>query len=1070
MPKIKRSPTVNILLIHSNTDEDKKYVEQIRKRLHILKRSKPIDIQDVNEVSFGKDVPKEIEQMSQDAHIILILLSSDLLANSYSPSQKDLYYYDIAAQSVECHTDKVILPILLRDVDIDAITFLECVDPSIYSRKPISHYANTDKVYTEIKQNIEDAIDEVRDHQSGDALFKRFSFSALSEGFVEIVGQSHPHLLNNIQKVLHNIEPMIQKIGVKIEKETGYFLTHLNDIRAIWLYGLLIKNSAKPSVKWESNLSAPELYTLYLASCLFPIGLYEAETSLTNGNNEKTAVTTRHYTEKSYNYIMKNWQELGIYPSYAEPIARLIKAIGLKDLDARFTKDYHVDFHTSLCLPFLARLLQLAHLLDIANILPNTLLGTQHLPHIDKSKERWLKDTAKKSLMAPKSRGDVILLRRQCEDQNIYNALTSYAKELQNQINRSLKTVAPLDKEFPIKAVINAIQPSNFPAHNIGFTLDEENIFEAFIGERLYSNKFVALREVLQNAIDACNHRQKIEPFYRPKITVCLDKDQLIVMDNGLGMDADIVEHYFAKLGRSYYIHGNGKKIFNNAIAQFGVGVFSYFLIADSFYVETRKTGHPSLSFRVDKDPNIHFYFYNDAFHVQDGTKISLQLKEELEDVLDFEELVYLVKHYVPYPNIEIVVKQADKQVNIQKEAFHLSYEKDVLPLLKILGKRYQEQFHLIKAPIKNTDFEGQIGLVIAEEGHKKMKDYLAIYDYLEPEFTTENPVLVAQKGILVTEKVDFTFFKTLIGSLNLIKGFPLRMHRNELNNKQHLVNILNRFQAKVIEQLFDHWGDLSAKAKAKNTETLYSYINYRYGIFSKPHNTVLRKAICKHFYITVVDDKQYHYVAYEDLPKFFEQLIPINTKHYKGDLRVLAKNYNSALLLTTYDHLIVELLSLDYEGRVVVNEGQSYGVFHLQQQQTAMHLVKHKNKRISFCVPFEQTQYLTTHIIGAPYSLFNVEHPIVQWYIKHQKYVAKDRLLKQYFEQFFSLLDKISGQTEELSAQLTLKVLQSLNGILKKINQATTESKHRNIKGTAFLLSTADFPLWMTQEIIVDA
>jgi len=300
-----------------------------------------------------------------------------------------------------------------------------------------------------------------------------------------------------------------------------------------------------------------------------------------------------------------------------------------------------------------------------------------------------------------------------------------------------------------------------------------------------------------------------------------------------------------------------------------------------------------------------------------------------------------------------------------------------------------------------------------------------------------------------------------------LKKGFPLRIHRNELNNQQHLIGILNHFQAKVIECLFDHWGDLSDKAKAKNTDALYSYINYRYGTFAKGRNERLKKAISDHFYVTVVDEDKFIYIKYAELPKHFNQLIPINTNYYKGDLRDLAKKYESPLLLMSYDHLIAELLSQDYRATAVTDETHAYGVFDLQEKKVELYPLKHKGGLLSFCVPFEQTAHLTTHIIGTPYSIFNCQHPIITWYLKQQQYLKKGRLLHQYFEQFFDILCKMNREYTGTSAQLRQNVLSELNAILKKINRQTARDKNPKIKATTFQLTAADFPAWMGAEIL---
>ena len=72
------------------------------------------------------------------------------------------------------------------------------------------------------------------------------------------------------------------------------------------------------------------------------------------------------------------------------------------------------------------------------------------------------------------------------------------------------------------------------------------------MGEGLYGDPLVALRELLQNSVDAVRYRESLEKRegngYRPTIEVSLTNDELIVEDNGIGMDEEIFKNYFMKV------------------------------------------------------------------------------------------------------------------------------------------------------------------------------------------------------------------------------------------------------------------------------------------------------------------------------------------------------------------------------------------------------------------------------------------------------------------------------------------------------------------------------------------
>jgi len=92
---------------------------------------------------------------------------------------------------------------------------------------------------------------------------------------------------------------------------------------------------------------------------------------------------------------------------------------------------------------------------------------------------------------------------------------------------------------------------------NLRFSLDYQRVLELLMGERLYGNPVLALRELLQNAFDAVRVRAAMESkgneLFKPEVTVTLEGNRLIVEDNGCGMDDEIVRKYFMQVGRSYY-------------------------------------------------------------------------------------------------------------------------------------------------------------------------------------------------------------------------------------------------------------------------------------------------------------------------------------------------------------------------------------------------------------------------------------------------------------------------------------------------------------------------------------
>lgn len=139
--------------------------------------------------------------------------------------------------------------------------------------------------------------------------------------------------------------------------------------------------------------------------------------------------------------------------------------------------------------------------------------------------------------------------------------------------------------------------------HNTKFSLSKKQIIDLLMGTKLYGKPEVALRELIQNSIDACNLHNKLSLFWKveyvPKIKVPLIKkdnnDYLTVSDNGIGMNQHIIDNYYTNVGCSYYTSREFGKLMSSCresfvpISRFGIGILSCFMVCDSMAVSTRR-------------------------------------------------------------------------------------------------------------------------------------------------------------------------------------------------------------------------------------------------------------------------------------------------------------------------------------------------------------------------------------------------------------------------------------------------------------------------------------------------
>ncbi len=214
----------------------------------------------------------------------------------------------------------------------------------------------------------------------------------------------------------------------------------------------------------------------------------------------------------------------------------------------------------------------------------------------------------------------------------------------------------------------------------------ETRKFDAEVGKvlnlmihSLYTNKEIFMREIISNASDACDKLRylaisnseliKDDPNF--KITVKLDKEkrELIISDNGIGMDKDdLINHLgtIAKSGTQGFaqaLTGDAKKD-TSLIGQFGVGFYSSYMVADSVRVVSRKAGQDK-SYIWTSD-GLGQYCVEEGQKDYRGTDVIMRIKDQEDDYLDHFRLKHIIKTYSDHISIPIYFIQDDieNQVN----------------------------------------------------------------------------------------------------------------------------------------------------------------------------------------------------------------------------------------------------------------------------------------------------------------------------------------------------------------------------------------------------------------------
>jgi hypothetical protein len=224
-----------------------------------------------------------------------------------------------------------------------------------------------------------------------------------------------------------------------------------------------------------------------------------------------------------------------------------------------------------------------------------------------------------------------IQVKIRCRDPELHRALKHHESTVLGRLNEFNQRVRP---RFLFSDIIYEIEPEGYQPVDLKFNVDTSAALQLFMGNRLYADKRVFLRELIQNAVDACNLRKLADHDYAAAISIKFNKNisHITVRDNGIGMDRQWLEKYFLSIGISFYQSDEIRSVNREPrinigfISQFGIGFLSSFLVAEKIVVRTRKSGKVGLMVTITSLKD----YFDVRFLDEDlpiGTEVTLHLK-----------------------------------------------------------------------------------------------------------------------------------------------------------------------------------------------------------------------------------------------------------------------------------------------------------------------------------------------------------------------------------------------------------------------------------------------------------
>jgi len=326
-------------------------------------------------------------------------------------------------------------------------------------------------------------------------------------------------------------------------------------------------------------------------------------------------------------------------------------------------------------LAFVAVLLRVADVMHYSyDRAPSTLLGEKMFHSVCSFKHWAVKNEGVNVSIEPSADTGMrqISYRAFCREPEYYYVLHSYMDAVDRELALLMHGVHDwrhrLEQKKPAgiydlcvndHVLRSGVRPDNTvftPKQGLSFSLDQRRVLELLTGVGLYKDKYACIRELYQNALDACrcmlasknsrgDHAQGRIEFGLGEINGVGGKEKcLYCCDNGIGMTQDVVEKHLLNVGNSYYVSTEFQRAsvaWGNTFtptSQFGIGILSAFMIGRRIEITSVAMGSDGgsqmpIRFSIGGLHEQFYYMTPDPFDLErigpHGTIVRVFLKNE---------------------------------------------------------------------------------------------------------------------------------------------------------------------------------------------------------------------------------------------------------------------------------------------------------------------------------------------------------------------------------------------------------------------------------------------------------
>jgi hypothetical protein len=617
-------------------------------------------------------------------------------------------------------------------------------------------------------------------------------------------------LIGTLKSIRASAEPMLSRICNTFGDYTVHDVRHSDKICEIlgWLL--------PPHVL--SEMSEYEVFFIAASAYLHDIGMadiprvfddsmfYEwlkREGRTGSSSDARRDFIREFHHKRSERFVNESFRELGI-PNKMEAfiLGRICR--GHRNLDE--LKDFKLYprkfvYHGSVNICSLAYFLQIADEIDINFSRAPLIIYENFKPKNPISLVEWEKSLSISDLHLDPSDERAIIGSALCQSEKVHRALVLYETKVQRKLDAADQLLDSSQSRLFPNRIKMQITATGYDYLDLEFGFDFEAIVP-LLTYRIYSRPQDAIRELLQNAIDACHYRadiyKKSTRVYEPKVsfrTFSEDDDGFLeVEDNGVGMDQRSIAFYFARIGRSFY---RSTEFLDHIpsflpISEFGLGILSVFMIASKVQIETKTDD--SQAYLLEIFPNDEHIFVAKGNRKTTGTRVKLWLRKDAEiDILS--ELIFYARH-IDFP---ITVDTNGRIVEINQK--WRTYEDFLGPNAPNVLSKYAKPYTFY---LESARYQGLISFPSRED-----KELGTIpCGATDIESTGQgNLIAISNRGIFV-EYLDVFEFSKKTGlcaaiDLNILAApVSLLLGRNAIKRDPQFVQLMNDVICDLIPQL----------------------------------------------------------------------------------------------------------------------------------------------------------------------------------------------------------------------------------------------------------------------------